>query len=133
MATKTEGKHAGEFMVSEANGFRSRATGTVLSGQDLVAGEIVERDGNAKLKALSGLADTAGDLITQAAGIMWDNVDATAGDVAGAVIIERDAEVNEGELTFPTETSDGNEKANAIASLAALGIIVRTNPTVIVS
>ena len=41
MATLTESTHAGEFLVSEANGCRSRDTGTVVSGQDLVAGAVV--------------------------------------------------------------------------------------------
>ena len=41
MGILAEGKHTGEFMVSQANGARSRGTGTVLSGQTLVVGELV--------------------------------------------------------------------------------------------
>lgn len=129
MTTLSEGKHAGEFLVSEANNTRSRATGTVKSGENLVAGEVVQLDGNGKLVACDGVLDTAGDLVTAVAGIMYDNVDASASganaDVAGAVYIARDAEVNGGELTYPTESTAGGEEDATNESLKALGIIVR--------
>lgn len=41
MTTKTETRHAGEFMVSEANGCRSRETETLITGQDLEAGTVI--------------------------------------------------------------------------------------------
>lgn len=41
MTTKTEGQHAGEFIVSEAPGTLSRDTVTVLSGQNLSAGAVL--------------------------------------------------------------------------------------------
>lgn len=41
MASQTESIHAGEFLVSEAPGHRSREEITVLSGQDLVAGQVL--------------------------------------------------------------------------------------------
>jgi len=41
MTTLTEGQHAGEFIVSEANGSRSRDKVTVLSGQNLKAGAVL--------------------------------------------------------------------------------------------
>ena len=40
MATLTEGQHTAEFLVSEANGCRSRESVTILSGQDLAAGTV---------------------------------------------------------------------------------------------
>lgn len=58
-----------------------------------------------------------------AAGILYDNVNATAADVE-AVMVARDAEVNGSELTWPSDIEAG-EKTIAIAQLAALGIIVR--------
>lgn len=124
MTTKTEGRHAGEFIVREANGNRSRDTETVLSGEDLVVGEVVEADGDGKLLALTGLVDTAGDLITQVFGIMYAAVDATAGDVTGAVVIVRDCEVNGNDMKFPTETTN-LERAEAEKSLRLLHIVVR--------
>ncbi len=43
MTTKTEGQHAAEFIVSEAHGGLSREAITVLSGENLEAGEVVGR------------------------------------------------------------------------------------------
>lgn len=41
MGLKTETRHAGEFIVSEANGARSRKAITIASGQNLVAGAVI--------------------------------------------------------------------------------------------
>lgn len=41
MSEKTEGMHAGEFVVSEANGDRSREVVTVVTGQVLKAGHVM--------------------------------------------------------------------------------------------
>jgi hypothetical protein len=43
MTSLSEGRYAGEFLVSEAPGSRSRENVTVLSGQNLVAGAVVGR------------------------------------------------------------------------------------------
>jgi len=43
LATLTEGQHAGEFILGEAPGTRSRENVTVLSGQNLKAGAVVGR------------------------------------------------------------------------------------------
>jgi hypothetical protein len=57
-ATKTEGQHAGEFILSEANWNRSRDNVTVLSGQNLKAGAVVGRTsigvGRANIPAVVG-------------------------------------------------------------------------------
>jgi hypothetical protein len=58
-----------------------------------------------------------------AAGILYAAVDATAADKP-CVVIARAAEVNGNELIWPASISAGN-KANAIAALKALGILVR--------
>jgi hypothetical protein len=215
MAELTEGTYAGEFMVSEANGTRSRKNVTILSGENVVAGEVLGEivigaatgaavagnTGNGTITAAPAVAAgaklgvysavciepgtnvgeflindpdgvalgvavvavefvgggltftiadgstdfAAGDAFTitvaagsgkyvaydedgitgaqTAAGIAYAAVDATSGDVVGA-IIARDAEVNGSELTWPSTITDG-EKAAAVAQLATLGIIVR--------
>lgn len=123
MTTFTEGRHAAEFILSEANGNRSRENGTVVSGQNLVAGRVVMDNGSGKLTALTA-AGTAGDLDGTVLGILIEPVDASAGDVAAAYIA-RDAEVNGNLITHPTESTGGGEQAASIAALAALGIIVR--------
>lgn len=124
MTTFTEGRHAAEFILSEANGQRSRENGTVASGQDLVAGQVVQLSAG-RLVAFTALDDTAGDLITPAVGIMIDACDASGGDTAAAYLA-RDAEVNLNLLTYPEETTTGNEEEHTIESLAALGIIARS-------
>lgn len=45
MTLLTEGLHAGGFLVSEANGLRSRDEVVVLSGQNLLAGAVIGRGG----------------------------------------------------------------------------------------
>lgn len=121
MATVTEPRHRGEFMVSEANGFRSRENIVVVSGQNLGAGAVV-----AKLTA-SGkymvLTPGTSDGSQNAAGILYGAVDASSADAKG-VLIARDAEVNAGEIAWPAGISAGN-KTTAIAALAALGIVLR--------
>ena len=122
MAILTEGMHDGEFIVSESNGNRSREVATILSGQVLAAGSllgIVTIGGKYVLHA-HGAADGSENV----AGIVFGNEDATDGDIVGATIVQRDAEVNGGELTYST----GSDAAAIIAAdleLAALGIIVR--------
>lgn len=110
-----EGKHTGEFLLSEAHNFRSREniviaaaaaalpTGTLL-GKITASGKHV------------AYADGASDGSQTAVGILY----ATAPDLAGdqkAVMIARDAEVIQGELT-------GLDTAGR-ADLLALGIIIR--------
>ena len=117
----TEGKHTGEFLVSEANGTRSRATGIVLSGQTLVVGELV---GIVTASGKYAKHNPAGaDGTETVAGVSFTEVDATAGDVAVQVIIVRDAEVRASDLKY-------NEAVTVVittqvAGLKSLGIIVR--------
>lgn len=121
--TLTESARNAGFILSEANGNRSRENGTVASGQNLAAGTVLMDNGAGLLTALTA-AGTAGDLDGDAVGILLNAVDASDDDVEGAYIA-RDAEVNGNSLTYPTESTAGGEKAATIASLAMLGIIVR--------
>ena len=120
MTTQTEGKHAGGFLLSEAQGKRSREQVTITSGQDLVAGQVVAKvTSGGKYVAVDQAASDGSEV---AVGVLWDNVDATAGDVE-ATIIARDAEVNGEELTYSGQSP--TEVATCITELAAVGIIVR--------
>lgn len=121
MTTVTETVHAGAFLQSEANGFLSRETATVASGQNLKAGHVVQLSAG-KLVACSGTLATDGTLVTDVVGVLFDAVDATGGDVAGCVYVARDAEVKDVDLTYPTETTAGGEKAAVITSLKKLHI-----------
>lgn len=117
MTTVHEGVHAGGFLVSEANGMRSREVIVVQQGEVLVAGQVLAKIGT---KYVAYDNDATGNA---AAGILFDGVDATDGDKR-AVGILRDAEVNAAEL----EWGDDNDEADitaGVADLLALGIVLR--------
>lgn len=120
MTEFTEGLHAGEYIAWEANQDLSRKTATVLSGQNLVAGEVLMLSGG-KLVAHDGSLDSAGDVVTAAEGILYDAVDASAtghdADVADVVYTERLAVVVDSLITYPDESTAGGEKAAVQASL----------------
>ncbi|MEA3641291.1 MAG: head decoration protein [Lamprobacter sp.] len=121
MTTFTETPHAGAFIVSESNGTRSRATATLESGQDLLAGTVL---GIVTASGKYTQFDQDGaDGSETAAGILVYPTDATSADTACAAIV-RDAEVHGDQLTWPADIEAG-EKTTAIAQLASLGIIVR--------
>lgn len=117
MTTFTEGIHQGEFLLSEANSYRSRDVKTVtVSGATMwVSGTVL-----GKITATGKFVkyDEAGtdDGRRVAAGVLWNELDPVAGDISATVIV-RDAEVNEDKLT--------GIDANGIADLLALGVIVR--------
>ena len=119
MTTLTEGRHPGEFILSEAKGTRSRETETIVSGQNLQAGTVLGR-----ITATGFLTEydsSASDGSQAVYGILFDNVDASAGDVPGAVVIVRDAEVQKAAL----EWIDAANETAGTPGLKALGIVVR--------
>lgn len=118
----------GEFIVSEANGTRSRATATVTSGQNLAAGTVVVMSGG-KLIASDGDTNTAGTTLSDSpVGILFAAVDASStganADVPDCVYIARDAEVKDALLTYGDEATDGDHALQTTA-LEALGIYAR--------
>lgn len=114
MTVLTEGKHAGEFVLSEGNGLISREVRTIASGQNLAAGTVLGKiTASGKYAAYD---NAALDGTQTAVEVLFDNVDASAADVE-AVTIARNAEVNGDELT--------GLDANAIADLLAVNIIIR--------
>ena len=125
MTVFTEGRHAGEYLIWEADPSYSRETGTVASGENLAAGTVLKDDGTGKLVAATGDLATDGSLQEAAVGVLYDNVDATAGDIAGAVYTARSSTVELAALTYPAETTSGGEQAAIIASLLAAGIRTR--------
>lgn len=129
MTTLTEGKHAGEFIISEANGTLSREVITVASGQNLVDGQLIQL-ASGKAVAKDTLLNTAGSFITAIEGIIIGNWNATASgigalgaaDVPGVPYIKRYAEVKLAAVTLPAGTP---QIAEAKVELAAKGIVVR--------
>jgi len=115
MATLTEARRTGEFIISEANGTRSRDEITVAAAAPaLVAGTVLGKiTASGKYVAYSNAASDGSEV---AVGILYSGVADVAADQK-AVIINRDAEVAEVHLT--------GIDAPAKADLAALGVIVR--------
>lgn len=118
----SEGTHAGEFIVSEANGMRSRSTATVASGQNLVAGAVV-----GIVTASGKIAEydnVAVDGTETATGILHGNVDASAADVDGVAVLVRDCEFNLAEVTWEAGQDQAAQDAGVV-DLTALGMIAR--------
>lgn len=98
-------------------------TFTISDATDFVSGDsftITIAAGSGKYVAYDQDAVDGSEI---AAGILYDNIDATAGDIE-AVAYLRDCEVNGSLLTWPSDI-EAAEKTAAIAQLAILGIIVR--------
>lgn len=121
MTTFTEGVHSGEFIVSEANGMRSRKAITVASGNNLVAGAVLG------MITASGLYveldPSASDGSEAAAGLLFAAVDASAANAPGVALV-RDAEYSSALASF-ADTVSAPEQTAAIAELEALGLIGR--------
>lgn len=124
---QVEENHTGEFLLSEANGYRSRKTGTVEHDGRLSSGEVLRRDGSVykPLAVSSGTPDTlTGDAIA----VLYDNVDAEATGTE-ATIIARDAEVDGARLSYADAIHNSSDTDDLIeaakTTLASVGIIVR--------
>lgn len=123
MTTFTEGRHTAEFVVSEANGFRSRETVTIVSGQGkLEPGAVLGRITASGKYALTTVA--AADGSQNAIAVLRSAVDATSADAEG-VAIARDAEVVGAHLSYGADVDQAAEIAAKVAGLATVGIIVR--------
>ncbi len=121
MTVLKEGPHTGEYIISEANGTRSREVVTLASGTAGIVGRVLgEVTASGKYVPL---APAASDGSEQAAAILYDNVDATDADHA-AVVTARDTEVRGSSLSWPAAI-DEEKQAAATADLLALGIVIR--------
>jgi len=119
--TLIEGPHAGEFILSEANGQLSREQVTIENGQDLLAGHVLgEVTSSGEFKEYDpGNADGS----ETAVAVLYDDVDATGG-AKSAAIVRRNAEVDGKRLTWFDGASSA-QKDTGIAELADNDIIVR--------
>ena len=110
----TEARRTGDFILSEANGTRSREEVTIAAAAGaMIPGTVVSMLAGGKYVEYD---DVGTDGTEVAAGILYAAVADSASDQK-AVIIVRDAEVNASRLT--------GSNANAVADLRALGIIAR--------
>ena len=118
---KTQGNQNLEFLLSEANGERSREvviiTGSAAFGAGTVLGKIT-----ASGKYTAHDEDATNGTQTAIAVLGYD-VDATAADADGVVFV-RDCEVSDELLVMPTGIA-AQDRADAITSLATVGIIAR--------
>lgn len=117
-----EGNHAGAFIVSEATQgatgvSRSREAVTYSGATALVAGQVVVLSAGAIVPYLNGTTSDAN-------AILFDNVDAGNTTTQNCVVLARDCEVNGAEIVF-NSAETALTIADAVAELAAVGIIVR--------
>lgn len=126
MTTFTEGRHATEGLMSEANFHRSRDNIVILAGQGvLLPGSIVGKITASGKYAFSANAEITGEEGAETAkAILLYGVDATSADVAVAAIT-RDAEWNGNTVAYDSTVNDAGKKATKAAQLAAAGIILR--------
>jgi len=123
MTVLNEGRHPGEFLLTEANGQRSRGNITIASGAGIIAPGTVLGKVTASGKFVAS-AVGATDGSQTAVAVTLYGCDATSADAAIAAIV-RDAEVNGNVLAYHADRDQAGEKASANTELAAVGIIVR--------
>lgn len=100
MTTLTEGKHAEEFLVSEAPGHRSREAVTIASGANLVAGTVLGKDTTTTVGAAAAATGNTGD---GTVGSLTAGLDTKEGTYSLRCI---EADSNAGE--FEVKNPDGN-------------------------
>lgn len=112
MANQAESVHTLEFLLSEANGQRSREQGTTAAA--VKAGSVVELSGTEWIP-VANAAPTGKTLAIACA-------DAASGDKVA--LITRDAEVSASTIDWGVLVAGANRDA-AVAILKAAGIIIR--------
>lgn len=126
MTIFTEGRHAAEFVLSEAEGNRSRDTVTLHGGftgaTSLKAGTVLGKITSGGKYAASAASGSDGS--QTAVAVLLYPADISTGDVQAA-IISRDAEVNGDCLEYEATVDQDSEKTAKATQLAAVGIIVR--------
>ena len=123
MTVLVETRHPGEFILSEANGQRSRETITIASGAGVIAAGTVLGKVTASGKYVAS-AVGASDGSEVPAAINIHGADASSADATVSAIV-RDAEVNGKCLTYHADRDLAAEKTAANTALATLGVIVR--------
>lgn len=123
MTMLTEGKHAGGFLVWEVLRDYTRDTVTIASG----AGKLEPGTVLGKITTggkFTALVPAATNGSQNAAGLLWDAVDASTADAAAVVVLRGPAIVNRHELIWPDGATEAQITA-ATTALATIGIILR--------
>lgn len=120
--TINEGQHAGEFIVSQANGGRSRDRVTFASGEVIKPGHVL------------GVVSTSGeykeynpsntDGSETAVAVAYDHVDASGGAADGPAVT-RDAEVSSGDLVWFSSATSAEKTTGKDELQSNAGIIAR--------
>jgi hypothetical protein len=122
MATYNEKQYVGDWLKWEEDNGYSREEVTFVSGQNIKSGHVV-----GKITVGGKYAEynnAAGTGVEAAAGIALLDVDASAADKKGVIIV-RQAIINPNELTWKSD-QDAAAKTAGLVDLAALGIVART-------
>ena len=121
--TLTQGNYLGDFLIDEfgAPNF-CREEVTIVSGQNLVVGTVVGKITASGKYAAYDNTDNTG--VEAAAGILLADVDASAADKVGVVLLRGPSVVSKAGLTWHAN-NDAAAKTAGLADLAALSIIAR--------
>jgi hypothetical protein len=122
-----EARYPGEFLVSEANGNRSRETALVSGPAKFEPGTFLTAGTAGHVKAYNPDTLIAPATPDAAVGIAWEGVDLAAGETVEIALIARDAEINKRLVDFADvdPTPSTNQYTAIFAALKALGIIAR--------
>ncbi|VIO80105.1 head decoration protein [Bradyrhizobium ivorense] len=122
MPTLNEGRHPAEFLLSEANGQRSRGNVTIGQNQNIVPGSVLGKVTASGQYIAHDPAAADGSQV--AAALALYGAVTGAGVTTAISAIVRDAEVNGKTLTYKAGLTDP-QKAQIAVDLAGVRIIVR--------
>jgi hypothetical protein len=123
MSVLTQPPTMGDVLKYEINPNFTRETVTLLAGTNYLVGGVLGRitaSGKMKLSTATGT-----DGAQNAAGVLLYDVDATAADATGIVVMRGPAIVAKAALVFDASVDDAAKTAAKHAQLTALGIIPR--------
>jgi hypothetical protein len=123
MSVLTQPPTMGDVLKYELNPNFTRETVTLLAGTNYRVGAVLGRitaSGKMKLSTATGT-----DGAQNAAAVLLYDVDATAADATGIVVLRGPAIVSKAALVFDASVDDAAKMAAKHAQLTALGIIPR--------
>ena len=123
MSVLTQPPTMGDVLKYELNPNYTRDTVTLLAGTNYPVGAVLGRitaSGKMKLSTAAG-----SDGAQNAAAVLLYDVDATAADATGIVVLRGPAIVSKATLVFDASVDDAAKTAAKHAQLTALGIIPR--------
>jgi len=123
MSVLTQPPTMGDVLKYELNHNFTRETVTLLAGTSYAVGAVLGRitaSGKMKLSTATGT-----DGAQNAAAVLLYDVDATAADTTGIVVLRGPAIVSKAALVFDASVDDAGKKAAKHAQLTAIGIVPR--------